>query len=172
MPNFLPRLLLLTVCLMALSAAVSAQTTATGWSNKSRLLPDKLRSLPVGLTLWHTNNPCVPVLVGDTWQWKHSTMVRAEASDLTLVEAGSFIWYDSTGWHPNMSYDRVAFAKAFGCAGGRLRRGKTYTYLKNWRFGQQAYGGDALWYIIARDRAGRLYKGYGLIETEGKPASK
>ncbi len=95
-------------------------------------------------------------------------MIRAEVGELTVVEAGSFIWYDATGWHPNLSYTLAEFTEAFHCPGGRLRPGKTYIYPKNWRFGKQAYGGDALWYVIARDRAGRIYKGYGLIETEGK----
>lgn len=145
----------------------TAQSPGLGWSDKSRLLPDKLRSLPVGLTLWHTNNPCVPTLEGDTYYWKHATMVRAEVGDLELVEAGSFIWYDSTGWHSNIAYDPSLFAEKFNCPSGKLKNGQTYTFGKNWRFGKQAYGGDALWYVIARNRSGKLYKGYGLIETEG-----
>ncbi|GAB3796831.1 hypothetical protein GCM10028819_15150 [Spirosoma humi] len=148
-----------------------AQRSITGWSDKSRLLPDKLRSLPVGLTLWHTNNPCVPTLEGGTYYWKHATMVRADVSDLELVEAGSFIWYDSTGWHPNITYDTNLFAEKFDCPNGNLKSGQTYTFDKNWRFGKQAYGGDALWYIIAKDHEGKRYKGYGLIETEGKPTN-
>ncbi|SOD92099.1 hypothetical protein [Spirosoma fluviale] len=159
--------LLLTLSLISLTAR--SQQQSSGWSNKSRLLPDKLRLLPVGLTLWHTNNPCIPVLEGDTYYWKHATMVRAEVSDLELVEAGSFIWYDSTGWHPNMRYNPAEFAATFVCPQGKLQRGQTYTYPKNWRYGKQAYGGDALWYVIAKDRSGKRYKGYGLIETEGKP---
>lgn len=164
--------LLLAACLTGTLAAAQNQPSQTVWSDKSRVLPDKLRSLPVGLTLWHTNNPCIPVLEGDMYYWKHSTMVRAEADDLELVEAGSFIWYDSTGWKPNLRYDVALFAATFNCPNGRLKQGKTYTYPKNWRFGKQLYGGDALWYIIARDRSGKLYKGYGLIETEGKPSLK
>lgn len=161
-------LICLAACLIGTAAAAQPKSSQSGWSDKTRLLPDKLRSLPVGLTLWHTNNPCVPVREGDTYYWKHATMVRAEVSDLEVVEAGSFIWYDSTGWHPNLRYDVPSFAETFTCSGGRLKQGKTYTYPKNWRFGQKLYGGDALWYVIARDRAGTYYKGYGLIETEGK----
>lgn len=159
------RILLLTACLIGTLAQAQIPSA---WPDQRRVLPAKLRSLPVGLTLWHTNNPCVPVLEGDTYQWKHSTMVRAEAGDLELVEAGSFIWYDSTGWKPNMAYNATEFAEKFECPGGKLGQGKTYTFLKNWRFGKQAYGGDALWYVIAQDRTGKRYKGYGLIETEGK----
>lgn len=143
----------------------------TGWSDKSRLMPDKLRGLPIGLTLWHTNNPCVPVKEGDNYLWKHSTMVRADVSDLEFVEAGSFIWYDSTGWHPNLKESVQDFAENFGCPDGKLPQHKVFTFVKNWRFGKQLYGGDALWYIIARDKMGKLFKGYGLIETEAKPAN-
>lgn len=158
-------LLFLAACL---TGTLSLAQTPSVWPDKSRVLPEKLRMLPVGLTLWHTNNPCIPVLEGDTYYWKHSTMVRAEVGDLELVEAGSFIWYDSTGWKPNMQYNVTTFATTFNCPGGKLSSGKTYTFPKNWRYGKQAYGGDALWYIIAVDRSGKRYKGYGLIETEGR----
>lgn len=140
----------------------------TGWSDKTRLMPDKLRGLPVGLTLWHTNNPCVPVKEDSLYVWKHSTMIRAEVADLEFVEAGSFIWYDATGWHPNLTETAQDFAENFGSADGKLPRNQVFTFVKNWRFGKQLYGGDALWYVIARDKAGKRYKGYGLIETEGK----
>lgn len=61
------------------------------------------------------------------------------------------------------------FAELFRCPGGRLRAGRTYTFARNYRYASGAqglYGGDALWYILARDKAGRLYKGMGLLETE------
>ena len=140
----------------------------SGWTDKRRIMPDKLRGLPVGLTLWHTNNPCVPVKTDSLYLWKHSTMVRAEVADLEFVEVGSFIWYDASGWHPNLKEDAQDFAQNFDNPDGKLPQGKTFTFVKNWRFGNQLYGGDALWYIIARDKSGKLYKGYGIIETEGK----
>lgn len=155
-----------------LSAALTAQPfvarAQSGWTDKTRLMPDKLRGLPVGLTLSHTNNPCVPVKTDSLYLWKHSTMVRAEVADLEFVEVGSFIWYDASGWHPNLKENAQDFAENFGCTDGKLPKDKTFTFVKNWRYGKQLYGGDALWYIIARDKTGKLYKGYGLIETEGK----
>lgn len=162
-------LLLFALLFTALIARPFVARAQTGWSDKTRLMPDKLRSLPVGLTLWHTNNPCVPVNEGDQYVWKHSTMIRAEVADLEFVEVGSFIWYDATGWHPNMTESAQDFAENFGgTADGKLPMGKTFTFVKNWRFGKQLYGGDALWYVIARDKSGKLYKGYGIIETERK----
>jgi hypothetical protein len=62
-------------------------------------------------------------------------------------------------------------AKAFNCPNALLRKGRTYTFGKNWRYAANAgqlYGGDALWYVLAKDKAGKLYKGITLVETESK----
>ncbi len=157
------RSILTTIILLALPGMLLAQTD---WTNKRRVLPDKLRDLPVGVLLWHDPNPRYPELVGDTYYWKHSTFAMAPKEDLTVVSCGSFIWYDESGWHSNMNYTPAEFAEAFNCPNVVLKKGKTFTYLKNWRFGKQLYGGDALWYIIAKDKNGKLYKGLALIETE------
>ena len=157
---------LLTTLILALTAlSLFAQTD---WTNKSRLMPDRLKELPVGIIMSHDPNPVYPVKEGDTFYWKHHTKATATEHTLTVVECGSFIWYDASGWHANMKYSPVDFAKAFECPGAILKANKTYTYQKNWRYGKQAYGGDALWYIIAKDENGKLYKGTALIETEDK----
>lgn len=155
--------LLLSLTVLMCVCTVQAQND---WKDRSRLMPDKLRNLPVAIFVTHDPNPCYPVKEGDTYYWKHSTYVTSPVKDLTVVECGSYIWYDASGWHANMKYTNAEFAEAFECPEGVLKAGKTYTYKKNWRFGKQAYGGDALWYVIARDEAGNLYKGIGLIETE------
>ena len=154
-----------TITLLFISACLFAQAD---WSNKSRLMPDKLRELPVGILMSHDPNPVYPVKEGDTYYWKHTTSVTAVKETLTVIECGSFIWYDASGWHANMKYTPQEFQKAFECPNAILQPGKTYIYKKNWRLGNQPYGGDALWYIIATDRNGKLYKGYALIETESK----
>ncbi|MBC6696545.1 hypothetical protein [Hymenobacter sp. BT190] len=163
--------------LLALSAAPAApllaQTTpATAWTDHTRVLPDKLRQVPVGLTIWHSPNPNYPEPNPDkpgTYVWKHSTMLRSEVGELEVVECGSFIWYDARGWQQNMVETPAEFAEIFRCPGGHLQAGRTYTFAENYRYAdsaRQLYGGDALWYILARDKAGRLYKGLGLLETE------
>lgn len=138
----------------------------TAWTNKSRVMPDKLRELPVGIMMSHDPNPCYPVMVADTFYWTHNTKAVAVYKTLTVVECGSFIWYDASGWRTNLNYSPEEFAKAFNCPGAVLKKGKTFTYKKNVRFGKQAYGGDALWYVIAKDENDKLYKGTALIETE------
>jgi hypothetical protein len=47
-----------------------------------------------------------------------------------------------------------------------------YTYANNNRYApnaQQLYGGDALWYVLAKDQNGKVYRGLGLLETESTP---
>lgn len=176
-PLFLAALLPL---LLAAPRPVAAQTAppaapappAAAWSDHTRALPDKLRRVPVGLSLGHTPNPNYPEPDPGRpggFVWKHQTTVRAEVADLEIVECGSFIWYSAAGWQQNMRQTPAEFAELFGCPGGRLRQGRDYTFARNYRYAdnaRQLYGGDALWYILARDRQGRLYKGTGLIETE------
>ena len=149
--------------LISLAGNLSAQAV---WSNKSRLMPDKLRGIPVGILMSHDPNPCYPVMVADTFYWIHNTKATALYQQLTVVACGSFTWYDDSGWHDNMHYSLHDFSEAFACYNGVLKKGKTYTYKRNIRFGTKAYGGDALWYIIAKDKNGKLYKGTALIETE------
>lgn len=154
---------------LCLSLQVFAQR---GWTDKTRLLPDTLRRVPVGLTLFHSPNPNYPVL-NDTkgaydgqYVWKHSTYVRAEMEDFEVVSAGSFIWFSEKGWFTNVQYDKADFAEKFECKDGILRKGKTYCFKQNYRFGNDLYGGDALWFVLAKDKKGKIYKGIGLIETE------
>ncbi|MBD2714901.1 hypothetical protein KBK19_07635 [Microvirga sp. STR05] len=166
-------LLLLAGLAAAPAAPLLAQTPApTAWADHTRVLPDKLRQVPVGLTLWHTPNPNYPEPNPEKpggYVWKHSTMIRSEVGELEVVECGSFIWYSAAGWQANMRETPAEFAELFQCPDSRLLPGRTYTFAKNYRFAdnaQRLYGGDALWYILAKDKTGKLYKGMGLIETE------
>ena len=167
MKNYLLPLALL----LAFTVGLRAQTPA--WTDHTRVLPDKLRQVPVALTLWHSPNPNYPE--ADPAQpghylWKHSTQVRNElAEPLQIVECGSFIWYSAAGWQANLTQTPAQFAEFFNCPKGVLQPGTAYVFAKNYRYASSAkslYGGDALWYILARDQAGKLYKGFGLIETE------
>ncbi len=144
-----------------------------GWTDRTRVVPDTLRKVPVAITIYHNPNPNYPVL-NDTkgeyegkYVWKHSTYIRSEMEDLEAVSAGSFIWYSEKGWFTNVQYDKKKFTERFNCKDGILKKGKTYIFKKNYRFGDNLYGGDALWYVLAKDKNGKIYKGIGLIETEG-----
>ena len=166
--------LLLLAALAAAPAALLAQTAPpTAWTDHRRALPDKLRQVPVGLTLWHSPNPVYPQPNPEQpggYVWQHGTSIRSDVNEpLTVVECGSFIWYSEAGWQANLHETPAEFARLFHCPDGRLLPGRTYTFARNYRYADNAgrlYGGDALWYVLARDKAGRLYKGFGLIETE------
>lgn len=142
------------------------------WTDKTRVLPDKLREVPVSIYIMHDPNPnypepTVPEDKSDMkYVWRHKTSVYSPEKALTVVAAGSFIWYSADGWKSNVSYNKKQFAKLFKCPQGKLEPGKTYTFEKNYRWGNNLYGGDALWYVLAKDGEGNLYKGIGLIETE------
>ena len=170
------RRLLPLVLLAGLTPPALAQgsSAAPAWPDHSRLLPAKLRGVPTGLILTHTPGfvrPQPEPAQPGTYAWKHSTSVRADVADLQVVECGSYIWYDSTGWHPNLHETPAEFARLFACPRGQLRQGRTYTFRRNYRFAPagQLYGGDALWYVLARDAQGHLYKGWGVVETEAGP---
>jgi hypothetical protein len=144
-----------------------------GWTDHSRILPDTLRKVPVGITIFHNPNPNYPILndvkgeYDGKYVWKHSTFVRSEMEDLEVISAGSFIWYSEEGWFTNVQYSKADFAEKFNCKNGILKKGQTYVFKKNYRFGDNLYGGDALWYVLAKDKKGKIYKGMAIIETEG-----
>ncbi len=158
--------------LLLLPPAAGAAQTAPVWPDPTRVLPDKLRRVPVGLTLTHAPNPVYPAPDSahpGGYRWHHTTTVCSTVGALTVVECGSFIWYSAAGWQANLLYSPAEFAVLFACPAGQLRAGQAYTFPTNDRTTASArglFGGDALWYILARDAQGRLYKGTGLIETE------
>ena len=148
------------------------------WTDKTRVLPDKLREVPESILIRHSPNPNYPEENDETseskalYVWKHSTSVSALDMDLEVVEAGSFIWFSENGWYPNVQLSKKEFSKKFDCPKGQLRKGEIYVFERNYRYGDQLYGGDALWYVIAKDSDGKLYKGFSILETESQLKTK
>ena len=144
------------------------------WTNKNRILPDLLRKVPVAMYIQHSPNPNYPEInnTGDNkksdYVWKHATTVCSPIKDLKILKAGSFIWYNSQGWIENVKYDKKDFKKRFQCKSGILEKGSCYTFERNYRWGSNLYGGDALWYVLAEDQHGNTYKGIAIIETESE----
>jgi hypothetical protein len=136
-----------------------------GFSSVGRAFPDKLRGLPVGITVSHYPNPCYAVLEDSMYIWKHNTTVEAK-EDLQLVEFGSFV-YTSKGWYLRITMDAKEFATSYNCKDGLLKKGVRYTDNTSWRREETLSAGDALWYYIAKDKNDNLVKGTGPIETEG-----
>lgn len=166
---------LFTLIFCSIAASIIAQEP---WPNKTRILPSELRGIPVSIQIWHTNNPNYAepaeglVKTKSKYVWRHSTCITSVYQDLEVIKAGSYIWYNKEGWKLNVQYNKLDFTRKFNCPKGVLVKGQGFTFEDNFRFDNQLYGGDALWYVIAKDQDGKLYKGIGLIETEGKLKSE
>ncbi|MEM9327788.1 MAG: hypothetical protein AAGA85_19115 [Bacteroidota bacterium] len=160
--------------LFFLMVGVGAWCQESAWTDKTRVLPDVLRKVPEALFIQHTPNPNYPEpstpedKTEYKYVWRHATSMRSPEKDLTVKFAGSYIWYNEEGWKKNVYYTRRDFAKKFQCPKGRMEKGVTYTFEKNYRWGNVPYGGDALWYVIAEDEEGNLYKGMSILETESE----
>jgi hypothetical protein len=124
--------------------------------------------------IMHGPNPNYPELAkkddrkGFKYVWRHSTTVYSPNMELEVIEAGSYIWFSENGWMKNVNYKKREFAKQFNCQRGLLRAGEHYSFQENYRWGNDLYGGDALWYVLAKDKDGTIYKGIGLLETEAE----
>lgn len=158
---------ILMIVILHCSLVVGAQET---WTDKSRILPDQLRNVENDIVISHYPSPVYPELNTDTvnfrgkFVWKHSTSIKSNET-LILVKVGSYIW-TSKGWLLNMQLDLAAAEELFGIKKGILLKNKRYTFKHNYRYGNEIYGGDALWYVLARDKAGKLHKGIAIVETE------
>jgi hypothetical protein len=160
-----------TILILWLLSASGVALAQTAWTNKNRVLPDRLRRIPTGITMWHTPDVVYPKAnppgSPDKYFWPHSTTVQSvTATPLEVIAAGSFIWYNDSGWQTNMVYSKAEFSEHFVCKNGVLQPGVKYTFKHNNRYGSRLYGGDALWYVLAKDKKGKLYKGMALVETE------
>jgi len=158
--------------LLLITSGLIAQAQAPAWQDKTRVLPEMLRQIPDGIVVWDSPNPSYPEPDSanpKAYVWRHDTHAMATKEDLTVVAAGSFIWYSEAGWQANISLSPAELAENFHCPNAMLKAGKTYIYRNNNRTApneKQLYGGDALWYVIAIDKEGKRYKGITLVETE------
>jgi polyisoprenoid-binding protein YceI len=131
-----------------------------------RLLPKKLRFIPFGITANHYPNPCYADFEDGKYVWKHNTTISANR-DLQIVEYGSFV-YTKKGWYLRVTNDAKFFDEHYGTKDGQLRSGVIYSDPASWRRSDSLFAGDAMWYYIAKDKSGNLFKGIAPIETEGK----
>ena len=96
-----------------------------GFTSAGRLFPEKLRDIPVGITVAHFPNPTYAVLEDSMYIWKHNTSVQA-SEDLQLVEYGSFV-YTKKGWYLRITMTPEEFAATYNCKKALLKKGITYT---------------------------------------------
>lgn len=136
-------------------------------SEPNRLLPEKLRNIAYGIVGSHFPNPTYATFEDGMYVWKHDTSVKSMTEDLTIVEYGSYVYTDK-GWYLRVTYDNKMFEKTYNCKNGILKKGKSYTDPTSWRKSETLFSGDAMWFYIAKNKAGKLFKGTALIETEAK----
>lgn len=98
--------------------------------------------------------------------WKHNTVVMSETEDVTLEEAGSYIYYNDQ-WNLRVTLTPEEFAQYFACPNALLKAGQPYTWNDNWRTDERLYGGWACYYAIGVTAAGERVYGSGPIETTG-----
>jgi polyisoprenoid-binding protein YceI len=139
---------------------------AGGSKPSNRLLPDKLRELPMSIVAGHFPNPCYAELDEGMYVWKHNTTIMAN-EDLQIVEYGSFV-YTEKGWYLRVTMTPKEFSENYNCPSALLKKGVIYEDGKSWRRSDSLFAGDAMWYYIAKDKNGKLVKGIAPIETEGK----
>jgi polyisoprenoid-binding protein YceI len=132
-----------------------------------RLLPEKLRKIDYGIIGSHFPNPTYATFEDGIYIWKHSTSVKSQLEDLTILEYGSYVYTDE-GWYLRVTYDNKVFEKTYNCKDGVLKKGKTYTDSTSWRRSEALISGDAMWFYIAKNKSGKLFKGTALVETEAK----
>ncbi len=133
----------------------------------NRILPEKLRGIDYGILGSHFPNPTYAVFEDSMYVWKHDTSVQATSEDLQIIEYGSYVYTDE-GWFLRVSYSPEDFEKTYHCKNALLKKGKTYTDPSSWRRSEKLFGGDAMWFYIAKNKAGKLFKGTALVETEPK----
>ena len=140
-------------------------------SEPNRLLPEKLRNIDYGIIGSHYPNPTYASFEDGMYVWKHDTSVKSNAEDLEMVEYGSYVYTDK-GWYLRVTYDKKMFVETYNCKNGILKKGKTYIDPTSWRRSEALISGDAMWFYIAKNKAGKLFKGTALVETEAKLVSE
>ncbi len=143
-----------------------ANATNDTINEPGRLLPRKLRNIPFGINAAHFPNPCYADFKNNKYVWKHNTTVSV-TQNLQLVEYGSFV-FTKKGWYLRVTYTAKDFDEHYGTKNGQLQSGVVYTDPTSWRMSDSLYAGDAMWYYIAKDSYGNLFKGIAPIETEGQ----
>ncbi len=130
-------------------------------------LPAPLSELPVALEVHHFPDP-VPANPGTAkdafnWYWKHTTSLLSQ-EPVQIEEGGAYLFYNQQ-WNLRVRYDRREMSKLFHCPKGDMQPGQPYTFPDNWRTDNEARGGWALWYVIARKPNGERICGYAPLET-------
>ena len=131
---------------------------------------DKFAGMREALVWSHFPNPVRASKDPDqpgTYFWKHNSAVISETEDVTIEEAGSFIYYNDR-WNLRVAFTPEQFAELFSCPDAVMKAGQPYTWNDNWRTDARLYGGWACYYAIGTTADGERVYGAGPIETAGE----
>lgn len=137
-------------------------------------LPLEIMNIPDAIIIKHT--PATPYAVKpkeDTanFYWFYKTSVKASFEDLEITEFGSYTW-DGLKWvFGNVTgkpFEPKDFAEWYSCKKWKLKKGVEYTDPNNWNYSSVLKDGKILWYYIARNKKGELFKGTAIVDYTGE----
>ncbi len=137
-------------------------------------LPLEIMNIPDAIIIKHT--PATPYAVKpkeDTanFYWFYKTSVKASFEDLEITEFGSYTW-DGLKWVfgnvTSKPFEPKDFAEWYSCKKWKLKKGVEYTDPNNWNYSSVLKDGKILWYYIARNKKGELFKGTAIVDYTGE----
>ena len=134
----------------------------------------ELESLPFGISVVHGPNPVLA-----TWdarqqppcKWSYETRVTSLFGNVTVTEFGMFAWSDNRWLFKNVTdtpFTQQDFEKWYGCPGGVLVSGQSFSDSTNWSVACVAAQGKSRWYFIGVNEAGVRVKGEATVELAGQ----
>lgn len=151
-----------TLILLLSSTLLMAQSDYGRPTNEP--LPEKIQNLKRSIEVLHFPKENDPVKIDDTYYWKHMTSILCKESDITIIEYGAYIFYNGQ-WNLRQIYALKELDKTFGTKKQKMNQAEPYTWPKNYRTGDQLFGGWALWYFIGKTPSGEIVCGYETINT-------
>ena len=127
-------------------------------------LPEKIQNLRRSIDVLHFPKETDPIKIGNSFYWKHLTSIVCKESDITITEYGAYIFYNGQ-WNLRQIYTLNELDKTFGTEKQKLNQSEPYTWPKNYRIGDQLFGGWALWYFIGKTPSGEIVCGYETVNT-------
>lgn len=143
-----------------------------GWDGDQKFR--EVMALPIGLKVTH-----VPEVVqaepggrsGSQFTWNYLTSVETLLGALEVVEFGAFGLYEGKWWFGTITgepFSPETFASWYSCPGGIIREGICYFDPCNFSGGERLEDASSLWYFIARDAAGKRFRGAAMLDTEAR----
>ncbi len=127
-------------------------------------LPEKIQTPRRCIEVLHFPKENDPIKIDNRYYWKHLTSILCKESDITITEYGAYLFYNGQ-WNLRKIYALEELDKTFGTKKQRMEQAEPYTWSKNYRIGDQLFGGWALWYFIGKTPSGEIVCGYETINT-------